>query len=214
MRRASHRAHQSVQAHPVKLIAGEWSASRGSLPAPPVLPAAPTIHHNRVHLVELPEGIPRPELVPPAAKHGRQVRRSSAPPTLALRGGPQLLFLKTRQAICIWSVHTVRRVDSPPAPARAAMVFPFSVGAEFGFGRGGGSTNSARCVQRNPAMELMQSAESHFLQSTQHSKMASRGRIIGGDSSFIAARSARISRRDLAPPSLAISLTLAEVLRR
>ena len=68
------RRFQLVQTHPVELIAGEWSSLRWPLPAPPVLPAAQTLDHEVVHLVELPVGIPRPEIVPPAAKHGRQFR--------------------------------------------------------------------------------------------------------------------------------------------
>src|SRR5450432_4880981 len=58
----------------MKLIAGEWSPLRWPLPTPPVLPAAQALNHEVVHLVELPVGIPRPEIVPPAAKHGRQFR--------------------------------------------------------------------------------------------------------------------------------------------
>src|SRR5579885_3663096 len=63
-----------MQTHPVQLIAGEWSPLRRPLPAPPVLPAAEAFDHEVVHLVELPVGIPRPEIVPPAAKYGRQFR--------------------------------------------------------------------------------------------------------------------------------------------
>src|ERR1700691_2199257 len=35
-------------------------------------PASQARHHKIVHLVELPVGDPRPEIGPPAAKHGRQ----------------------------------------------------------------------------------------------------------------------------------------------
>ncbi len=63
-----------MQSHAIKLIPGEWGSLRGSLSAPPILPLAQTLHHEVVHLVELPVGIPRPEIVPPATKHGRQFR--------------------------------------------------------------------------------------------------------------------------------------------
>ena len=63
-----------MQPHPIELVTGEWRAFRGSLPAPPVLPAAQTLYHVPVHLIKLPVGIPRPEIVPPAAKYGRQFR--------------------------------------------------------------------------------------------------------------------------------------------
>src|SRR5438552_879123 len=45
-----------------------------ALSIPPILPPAQTLDHRIVHLVELPVGIPRPEIVPPAAKHGRRFR--------------------------------------------------------------------------------------------------------------------------------------------
>jgi hypothetical protein len=69
-----HSAHQSVQTHPVKLIPGELGSFLWPLPTPPVLPLAQALHHESVHLVERPIGIPRPEVVPLAAKHGRQFR--------------------------------------------------------------------------------------------------------------------------------------------
>src|SRR5262249_60984107 len=58
--------------HTVKLISAERLSLGDSLPAPPELPAAQTRDHEGVHVMELPIGIPRPEIVPPAAKHGRQ----------------------------------------------------------------------------------------------------------------------------------------------
>src|SRR4051794_19355501 len=63
-----------MQSHPVELIAGEWCSLRWPLPAPPVLPASQTLDYEVVHLVELPVGIPRPEIVPPAANHRSQFR--------------------------------------------------------------------------------------------------------------------------------------------
>src|ERR1035441_6189649 len=63
-----------MQTHPVKLIAAERGSLREPLPAPPELPAAQTQEHEGVHFMELPVGIPAPEIVPPAAKHGRQFR--------------------------------------------------------------------------------------------------------------------------------------------
>ena len=56
------------------LIASEWSALGWPLSASPVLPAPQTSHNVAVQLVELPVGIPRPEIVPQASKHGRQFR--------------------------------------------------------------------------------------------------------------------------------------------
>src|SRR5450631_3521958 len=58
----------------MELIAGEWSPLRWPLPTTPVLPASQALYHEVVHFVELPVGVPRPEIVPPAAKHGRQFR--------------------------------------------------------------------------------------------------------------------------------------------
>jgi hypothetical protein len=47
---------------------------RGPLSAPPILPLAQTLYHEVVHLIEFRVGIPRPEIVPPAANDGRQFR--------------------------------------------------------------------------------------------------------------------------------------------
>lgn len=58
----------------MKLIASKRRTRRSSLPTPPELPAAQAANHKTIHLVELPVGIPRPEIVPPAAKLGRQYR--------------------------------------------------------------------------------------------------------------------------------------------
>src|SRR5437868_3686411 len=63
-----------MQTHPVKLIAGKWRSLRGPLPAPPVLPATQTLHYEVVHFVELPVGVSRPKIVPPATKYGCQFR--------------------------------------------------------------------------------------------------------------------------------------------
>jgi hypothetical protein len=63
-----------VQTHPEELIGREWAASRWPLPAAALLPPKQTPEHECVHFVELPIGIPRPEVVSPAAKHGIQFR--------------------------------------------------------------------------------------------------------------------------------------------
>src|SRR5690348_3116985 len=111
----------------MELIAREWWPLRGSLSAPPDLPAAQTLHHKSVHLVELPVGIPRPEVVPPAAKHGCQFRddllhilpavpRSSALPHTVpeslhcLRAWPPLHEMPARVAL-----------DAPPLANRASQ---------------------------------------------------------------------------------------------
>ena len=41
---------------------------------PPILPAPQTLYHVAIQFVELPAGIPRPEIVPPGAKRGIQFR--------------------------------------------------------------------------------------------------------------------------------------------
>src|SRR5947209_7342664 len=56
----------------VKLIAGKRWTLRGPLSAPPIMPLAEPLQYEVVHLVELPVGIPRPEVVSPATKNGRQ----------------------------------------------------------------------------------------------------------------------------------------------
>ena len=48
---------------------------RRSLPTPPKLPTAQALHHEVVHLVELPVGIPRPEIVPPSLEARASVPR-------------------------------------------------------------------------------------------------------------------------------------------
>ena len=63
-----------MQAHAIELIAGKRWALRGSLSAAPVLPLTQALHHKGIHLVELPVGVSRPEIVPPAAKYGGQFR--------------------------------------------------------------------------------------------------------------------------------------------
>ncbi len=45
-------------------MAGEWRSLGRPLPTPPKLPAAQAPHQEVVHLVELPAGVPRPEIVP------------------------------------------------------------------------------------------------------------------------------------------------------
>ena len=55
-------------------MAGKRWPFRRALPAAPVLPATQTPYHEAVHLVELPIGVPRPEIAPPTTKHGRQLR--------------------------------------------------------------------------------------------------------------------------------------------
>jgi hypothetical protein len=74
LRRVFHRTHQLVQSHPIKLRAAKRWTPRGPLSAPPILPLAQTLYHEVVHLIEFPVGIPRPEIVPPAANDGRQFR--------------------------------------------------------------------------------------------------------------------------------------------
>src|SRR5579864_2031331 len=63
-----------MQAPTVELLAGKQGTLRGALSAPPILPATKTFHHEGIHLIELPVGIARPKVIPPAAKHGRQFR--------------------------------------------------------------------------------------------------------------------------------------------
>ena len=63
-----------MEAHAVKLLASKRWTLRGPLSPPPALPATKTQHHVGIHLIELPVGIARPEIVPPAAKHGSQFR--------------------------------------------------------------------------------------------------------------------------------------------
>jgi hypothetical protein len=58
----------------VKLSASKEGTLRGPLAATPKPPTAEATHHVVIHLIELPIGVPRPEIVPPAAKHGSQCR--------------------------------------------------------------------------------------------------------------------------------------------
>ena len=63
-----------MQTHPVELIAGPSRLPGRPLPAASKLPAAHAPENVTIQLVELPIGIPRPEVVSPAAKHGIQFR--------------------------------------------------------------------------------------------------------------------------------------------
>jgi len=68
LRRIAHGAHQSTEAHAIKLLASKKWTLGGPLSAPPALPAMKTFHHVGIHLIEVPVRIARPEMVPPAAK--------------------------------------------------------------------------------------------------------------------------------------------------
>ena len=63
-----------MQAHAVKLLVGKGWTLRGPLSSPPALPASEFAHHVGIYPIELPVGVARPEVVPPAAKHGSQFR--------------------------------------------------------------------------------------------------------------------------------------------
>jgi hypothetical protein len=63
-----------MQTHTVQRIELEWLPFRRPLPTASILPPAQAPDNEVVHLVELSIGIPRPEIVPPAAKHERQFR--------------------------------------------------------------------------------------------------------------------------------------------
>ena len=63
-----------METHTIKLRAGKRWTLRGPLSAPPALPATKSQHHVGIHLIELPVGVARPEVVPPAAKDGSQFR--------------------------------------------------------------------------------------------------------------------------------------------
>ena len=73
-----------------------------------MLPASQARHHKIVHLVELPVGVPRPEIVPPAARHGRQFRDDLLHflPALPLAGQLSHAIAKFR----------LRRLDAPSSP--------------------------------------------------------------------------------------------------
>src|SRR6516162_3275329 len=63
-----------MQPHPVELFAGPSLPLCRPLSTPPNLPAVQSLVNKSIQPVELPVGIPRPEVVAPAAKHGIQFR--------------------------------------------------------------------------------------------------------------------------------------------
>jgi hypothetical protein len=56
LRRIAHGAHQPMEAHAVELLASERGTLRGTLSAPPMLPATETGHHVGIHPIKLPVG--------------------------------------------------------------------------------------------------------------------------------------------------------------
>src|SRR6516165_10015245 len=102
-------------------MAGEWSPFRRPLPAPPILPATQARDHKRVHLVELPIGISRPEIVPPAAKHGRQFRNDLLDflPALPLAGQLSDALTKFLRRLRAWP--PLQRAELHLAPCAAGF---------------------------------------------------------------------------------------------
>src|SRR5580698_4773576 len=113
----------------MELIAGEWRSFRRPLPTPPMLPAPQTLDHKTIHLIELPVGISRPEIVPPAAKHGCQFRDDllHVLPALPLTGQLSdtishfLRRLRTRPPLHIMPPWVP--LDTPLLPNRASQEY-------------------------------------------------------------------------------------------
>ena len=94
-----------------------------------MLPASQARHHKIVHLVELPVGVPRPEIVPPAAKHGRQFRDDLLHflPVLPLVGQlshaiPKFLR-RLRTGPPLHEMPTGIPLDAPPLANRASQEY-------------------------------------------------------------------------------------------
>ncbi len=94
-----------------------------------MLPASQARHHKIVHLVELPVGVPRPEIVPPAAKHGRQFRDDLLHflPVLPLVGQlshaiPKFLR-RLRTGPPLHEMPTGIPLDAPPLTNRASQEY-------------------------------------------------------------------------------------------
>src|SRR6516162_3858766 len=109
-----------MQPHPVELFAGPSLPLCRPLSTPPNLPAVQSLVNKSIQPVELPVGIARPEVVPPAAKHGIQFRDDLLHVFPALPRASQLSYTLAEflRRLRAWpSLHKVPArvsLDAPP----------------------------------------------------------------------------------------------------
>lgn len=103
-------------------------ASWAAVP-PPALPASEFAHHIGIHPIELPVGVARPEIVPPAAKYGSQCRNKLLHifPALPLAGDfphARSEFLRRLRARPpLHEMPTGVALDAPPLANRASQKY-------------------------------------------------------------------------------------------
>src|SRR6516225_3313266 len=116
-----------MQAHAVKLLVGKGWTLRGPLASPPALPASEFAYHVGIHLIEFSVGVARPEVVPPAAKHGSQFRNKLLHifPALPLVGDlPNALSKFLRRLRARPPLHEMPTGVALDAPSRADRAIP------------------------------------------------------------------------------------------